>query len=93
MGNEIVNCQLTQDNLIDELRNILSCLPSSKGSTFPLSTGDKLEGSSGDFLASGGHTDDAALTETSMGRFKSSPHHTDIASAVISVVDTPLFFG
>lgn len=92
MCNKIINLEFTNNNLVDELWNILSCFPSSESSSLPASASNQLEWSGLNFLTSSCNSNDTAFSEASVSSLKSSSHDCDIACAVISEVNTPLLF-
>jgi hypothetical protein len=93
VGDVGIEGSFTSHDLSDELRNFSSALPATESGTFPVTTSNELEGTSGDFLASSGDTDDARFTETSVAKLKSVSHDLDVTSTVESVVETPLFLA
>lgn len=93
VGDVRVEGSFTSQDLVDELRNFSSALPATESGTFPVTTSDELEGTSGNFLASSGDTDDATFTVTTVGKLEGISHDLDVASAVKSVVVTPLLLA
>jgi hypothetical protein len=90
VSDKVIDFQFTNNNLVNKLRNILPCLPTTESGTFPASASHKLEWSSLNFFSSSSDSNNAAFTETSVSSLKSSSHDCNISSAIIGEINTPL---
>jgi len=93
VGDVGIEGSFTSQDRVYELRNFSSALPATESGTFPVTTSDELEGTSGDLLASSSDTDDATFTVTTVGKLEGISHDLDITSAVKSVVVTPFLLA
>ena len=86
MGNEFVNFECPGQVIFDELWQFRPSFDSTKGRTFPYTTGNKLEWSSLNLLSSSSNTNNDTLTPSFMASLQGSPHHPNIACAVKGIV-------
>ncbi len=88
VGDHRIDFDLAVHVPIDDLRNIGATFSTAKRAAFPHPAGDKLEGSSGDFLAGSRHTNDDRFAPAFMTTLQCLAHHRDVARAIKAVVGT-----
>ena len=89
MGDELVDLELLSHDFLNELRDLSSTLPATKCCSFPFSSGDELEWSSGNFMTCSCNSNDAALSPASMSKLEGLSHHNSVSGTIISVVVPP----
>jgi hypothetical protein len=90
VSNEMIDWKGSVKATFDQFGNLGTTLESSKGGSLPDATCDELEGTSGNFMARGSHSDDTRGAPSTMTGFQSRTHHFGITSTVKGIVYTPI---
>jgi hypothetical protein len=86
MGDELVDLEVAVHVISHKAGELRATLDATERASFPDTTGDKLEGTCGDFLASGGNADDDGLAPALVASLECGAHNVDVTRAVECVV-------
>ncbi len=89
MSHICINRPLSKSSLINKFWDILNRFPSTKSSTNPLSSSNKLEGSSRNLFTSLCNTNYARLSISPMRSLQSLSHNINISCTIIGKVNSP----
>lgn len=86
VSNELVDLEVTLEVVGDKAGQLAAALDTTESATLPYTASDELEGTGGDFLTSGGDTNDDGLSPTLVAGLESGTHDVDVTCAVKGVV-------
>lgn len=88
MRNKLVQLQFLVQVVVDQSRDTLHTLPTSKGGSFPHPSGDQLERTSTDFLSGAGYSYNSGHTPALVTSLQSRTHSVHIAHTFERVIQT-----
>lgn len=88
VSNVVIDLESAIQVPLNDTGQLGPALDTTECGTLPSSTGDELEGTGGDLLASSSDTDDGADTPTLVASLQGASHDLDVSGAIESVVET-----